>query len=128
MQKIIKMAKKLKGQAAMNSDKATIEERTIDLATFATRRSNDGVIIKNIGIFKLKIRRKDDSRTMGTINIAGKILPILSSPHDITSSQNEIDENSCILLLDADPTFADFKVGILVDNAIEITKVANDFL
>lgn len=113
----------------MNNDKATIEERTIDLSTFATRRSNDGgVIIKNLGVFKLKMRRKDDSRTKGTINISDKILPILSSQHNISLSQNEIDENSCILLLDADPSFANFSVGILVDNAIDITKVANDFL
>ena len=111
----------------MNNNKASAEERTIDLTTFATRRTDGSIVIKNIGVFQLKLACKSDSHTRGTINIAGKTLPILSSQHT-SLSQNEINEDSCILLLDADPSFSNFKIGIIVDDITQITKIANDFI
>ncbi len=112
----------------MNDNISSTEKKTIDLATYATRRINNGVVIKTLGVFQLKLRSDGDSHTKGTINIAGKTLPILSDRRSTNLSQNEISKDACILLLDADQSFFDFRVGILVDSVAEIAKVAKDFI
>ena len=112
----------------MNDNKSSTNKKTIDLATYATRRINNGVVIKTIGVFQLKLRCDSNSRTRGTINIAGKTLPILSNQYSTSSSKNEIGKDSCILLLDADQSFFDYRVGILVDSVAEIAKAAKDFI
>jgi len=112
----------------MNDNKSPTEKRIIYLATFATRRGSNGVVIKTVGVFPFKIRYEGNSRTMGTINIAGKTLPVLSKQQNIGSSQNEISKDSCILLIEAEESFFDYKVGILVDSVGEVAKVAKDFI
>ncbi|MBW8017656.1 MAG: hypothetical protein FVQ82_15875 [Planctomycetes bacterium] len=112
----------------MNDNKSPTSKKTIDLATFATRRVGKDLVIKTIGVFKLKLRCDSNSHTKGTINIAGKTLPILSNQYSTSLSKNEIDKDSCILLLDANQSFLDYRVGILVDSVAEIAKVAKDFI
>jgi chemotaxis signal transduction protein len=86
------------------------------------------VVIKKVGVFPLKMRDEGNSRTMGTINIAGKTLPVLSKQQSTSSSQIEISKDSCILLIEAEESFFDYKVGILVDCVGEVAKVAKDFI
>ena len=112
----------------MKDNNSLTKKKTINLATFATRRVGNSVVIKTIGVFQLKLRCDGKSRTKGTINIAGKTLPVLSNKHGTNSSRDEIDKDSCILLLDASQSFFDYRVGILVNNVAEIAKVAKDFI
>lgn len=112
----------------MNDNKSPTNKKTIDLATYATKRINNSVVIKTIGVFQLNLRCDRKSRTKGTINIAGKTLPILSNQHSTSSSKNEISKDSCILLLDEHQSLFDYRVGILVDSVAEIAKVAKDFI
>lgn len=112
----------------MNDSESSAQKRTVDLATYVTRRISNGVVIKTVGVFPLKLRYESNSRTMGTINIAGKTLPVLSKQQNTGSSQIEISKDSCILLIEAEESFFDYKVGILVDCVGEVAKVAKDFI
>ena len=118
----------MKRHAAMKDNNSLIKKKTIDLATFATKRVGNSVVIKTIGVFQLKLRCDGNSQTKGTINIAGKTLPILSNQYSTSLSKNEIDKDSCILLLDVDQSLFDYRVGILVNNVAEIARVAKDFI
>ncbi|MCF7955906.1 MAG: chemotaxis protein CheW [Phycisphaerae bacterium] len=112
----------------MNGNKFPAKKITIDLATYVTRKIGNGVVIKIVGVFPLKLRYEGNSRTIGTVNIAGKTLPVLSTQQSTGSSQKEVGKDSCILLIEAEKSFFDYKVGILVDSAGEIAKVAKDFI
>jgi len=112
----------------MNDNEFPAEKTTVDLATYVTRKISNGVVIKTVGVFPLKLRYEVNSRTMGTVNISGKTLPVLSKQESSGSSQKEISKDSCILLIEAEGSFFDYKVGILVDSVGEIAKVAKDFI
>jgi len=111
----------------MIKDQAKMQ-RNITLAAFAARRTDNGVKIKEMGQIELKLSKNLLSHTRGTVTIKNKTLPIVSCVQIHKFPQRVIDENSCILLIADDPSFTTFKLGILVNDITEITKVAHDFI
>ena len=105
----------------------SLEQRVLSLAAFAAGKTDNGVKIKEMGEVELKLSDNFSSHTRGTINIAGKTLPVLSSDQMPQIQHSEITEDSCILLLDSNTSSTEFKVGVLVNDVSEIIKVAHDF-
>ena len=103
-------------------------QRVVSLAAFAGKKTDNGIMIKEMGLVELKLSENLRSHTRGTIMIDGKILPIVSSDQTPKLPQREINENSCILLIGGDCQYAAFKLGVLVNNTSEITEVAHEFI
>ena len=95
------------------------------LRAFAARRNERSLLIRDIGMLEIKLTKYPNSLTRGVIALEGKKIPIVSSQRMPLISEEEVDDKSCILLLS---TVKSSRLGVLVSNTAEITKVAREFI
>ena len=112
----------------MNNNTTSVTKESIQLSTFAARNTGERIITRCLGKFTLKLNSNAKSSTRGAVDIEGQTIPILSRSLMSRKPDKAIDENSCILLLETGQPSANYKIGFLVDDVLDIPRIAKENL
>lgn len=112
----------------VNNDTTSATQETIQLPAFTARNTGDRIITRCLGSLTLKLNSNSKSHTRGTVDIEGQTIPILSRSPMSRKPDKVIDHGSCILLLEAGQPHANYKIGFLVDDVLDIPHIAKENL